>query len=98
MEKIDKILLKKLAANLLFTMKEEEYDELEEDFKIIYKQLDLINEIKNIDKVKPLTFPFEIKSVGLREDEATTGLSIDEVLKNAKDKQLNQIKISKVVQ
>lgn len=97
MKKVDKNLLKKLADDLLFDMEEKEFDALLKDFDIILNQLEFINQIDGIQDASPLTFPFTLKSGGLREDIQGKCLSVQEVLANAKDTKLNQIKIMKVV-
>ena len=44
---IEKEKLKKYAKLLMFDMKEEEYETLQEEFEIILKQMDLIEQIPN---------------------------------------------------
>ena len=56
---VSKSELEILAKKLMFEMKDSEYETLEKEFDIILKQMDLIGNIKDIDKVSPMTFPFE---------------------------------------
>lgn len=95
---MDKEKLKILANKLLFTMDDSEYETLSEEFEIILKQLDLIGEIKDIDKVEPLIYPFELDNVSMREDEVLEELEIDDILANSGSNLYNQVKLPKVVE
>ncbi len=97
MRQIDLELLKKCASNLMFEMKDEEYQTLLNEFDILTKQMELIGKIEGIDEVEPMTFPFPCEVDYLREDIESETLSRDEVLKNAKDVVDGQIKLPKVV-
>ena len=95
---ITKELLEQYAEKLMFKMNDEEYKTLEEEFKTILKQMDLIGEINDIKNIKPMTFPFRNEDVSLREDEIDNTLDTKELLINAKEYERNQIKIPKVVE
>ncbi len=95
---MDKETLKLLAKKLMFTMDESEYDTLLEEFDVILKQMDLIGQIKDIDKVEPLIYPFPLDNVKMREDEVLDELPIDDILKNSGDTLYNQVKVPKVVE
>ena len=97
MLKYDKKLLKECANNLMFDMSDEQYDLLLKEFEVITKQMEIFGEIEGVDEVEPMTFPYEVYTTYLREDEAETPLEVEEVLKNAKDVVDNQIKLPKVV-
>ena len=97
MKAINKDVLKDAASRLMFDMSEEQYDTLEKEFDIMIKQMKLIGEIPGVDDVEPMTFPFDVATDYLREDEVAEALSKDEVLKNAKDVVDGQIKLPKVV-
>lgn len=100
MKEVNKEVLKKAAENLLFDMEEEEYDALLEEFDIILKQLKLMDNIKDLDKYEPMSFPYINTEFNLlREDEVDNELILnkDEVLKNAKETKDGQIKLPKVV-
>lgn len=90
--------LKDYARKLMFDMKEEEYDTLQQEFEVILKQMDLIGNIENIKEVKPMTFPFITYEAKLREDQVGNSLTTDEVLANAKQKANGQVKVPKVVE
>ena len=89
--------LKRYANLLMFDMDEVEYDTLEKEFKTILKQMDHIAEIKDIEKVEPMTFPCPLEGATLREDEVGNYLTVGEVLDNAKEEVDDQVKVPKVV-
>ncbi|MDD3048947.1 MAG: Asp-tRNA(Asn)/Glu-tRNA(Gln) amidotransferase subunit GatC [Bacilli bacterium] len=95
---INKEKLKDYAAKLMFDMKEEEYETLQNEFEVILKQMDLIDKIKDIDKIKPMTFPFVNYEASLREDVVTESLSTEDILINAKLVSNDQVKVPKVVE
>ena len=90
--------LKRYANLLMFDMDEVEYDTLEKEFKTILKQMDHIAEIKDIEKVEPMTFPFQNEDATLREDEVGSYLTVGEVLDNVKEEVDDQVKVPKVVE
>ena len=95
---MDKETLKMLANKLMFTMEDSEYNTLLDEFDIILKQMDLIGKIEGIEEVEPMTFPFMLEDVSLREDEVMEELSIDEILSNSGSNLYNQVKLPKVVE
>ena len=97
MKKIDRDVLKDCANRLMFDMSEEQYKTLENEFDIIIKQMELIGKIEGVDKAQPMTFPFNVTTDYLREDEVGIVLNKEEVLSNAKDVRDGQIKLPKVV-
>ena len=95
---IEKEKLKSYANKLMFDMKDEEYKTLQEEFEVILKQMDLIENIPNISEIEPMTFPFKNADATLREDEVTDYLTVGEVLENAKHQLDDQVKVPKVVE
>ena len=95
---MDKDMLKMLANKLMFTMDDSEYDTLLDEFDIILKQMDLIGKIDNIVNVEPMSYPFELDDVVLRDDEVIDELEIDEILQNSGSNLYNQVKLPKVVE
>ncbi len=98
MKKVDKTILEEAANRLLFTMSEEQYDTLLDEFSILLKQMETLGEVQDLDAYDPMTFPFSCETSYLREDEPMTPLSQEEALKNAGNVQDGQIKLPKVVQ
>ena len=97
MIKITLELLKNCANNLMFDMKEEEYETLDKEFDTLIKQMSLMDDIEGINDVEPMTFPFDCSTDYLREDVEGEMLDSKEVLRNAKEVTANQIKLPKVV-
>ena len=89
--------LKDYAARLMFDMDDAGYDRTLKEFETIEKHMALIGEIKDIEKVEPMTFPYEIYHATLREDIAKECLTTEEVLKNSKENKADQIKVPRVV-
>lgn len=98
METIEIEKLKDYAGKLMFDMKEEEYQTLQEEFKVILKQMDYIEKIEGIQDVKPMTFPFITYQAKLRKDEVKNTLTVEEALKNAKKTEKDQVRVPKVVE
>lgn len=59
--------LKYYANKLMFDMSDKEYDTLLNEFDVMLKHMDLIGQIKDLEKVEPMSFPFEISNIELRE-------------------------------
>ena len=97
MKTITMDVLKDAANRLLFTMSDEQYKTLYEEFGILTKQMEKIGEIKGLEAYSPMTFPFETSTSYLREDVAEEALPREVALKNAGNKQDGQIKLPKVV-
>lgn len=97
---ISKSELEILAKKLMFEMKDSEYETLEKEFDIILKQMDLLGNIKDIDKVSPMTFPFELDNDDsyLREDIYNNEISFNDMLVNVKNYEDNRVKVPKVVE
>jgi aspartyl/glutamyl-tRNA(Asn/Gln) amidotransferase C subunit len=97
MKTITMDVLKDAANRLLFTMSDEQYKTLYEEFGILTKQMEKIGEIKGLEAYAPMTFPFDCSTTYLREDVAEEPLKREDALKNAGNKQDEQIKLPKVV-
>ena len=95
---MDKETLKILANKLMFTMDEREYDTLQEEFDTILKQMELIGNIKDIENIEPMSYPFPLSSASLREDVVDEELEIEEILQNSGSTLYNQVKLPKVVE
>ena len=92
--------LEDYAKKLMFEMNEDEYKTLEDEFEVILKQMELIGNIKDIEKVSPKTFPFdlELEDSYLREDVYNNEISFDDMKVNVKDSENNMVKVPKVVE
>ena len=89
-----------LAKKLMFEMNDLEYETLEREFEIILKQMDLIDGIKDIDNVVPMTYPFdlELDDSYLREDTFNNEIDFNSMLINVKDYEGSKVKVPKVVE
>jgi len=97
MLKYDLEILKKASDNLMFTMEEEQFSVLLEEFKILVSQLSLLDEIDGLEEVEPMDFPYEVRRTILRADNPAKPLKRDIILKNSGDTFANQIKVPKVI-
>ena len=95
---IEKEKLQSYAKKLMFDMADEEYKTLQEEFETILKQMDLIGNIEGIEKIEPMSYPFPLDDVVLREDNVVDELEIDEILQNSGSNLYNQVKLPKVVE
>ena len=95
---IEKDRLKDYANKLMFDMNEEEYETLQKEFEIIQKQMDIIGEIDEIKNVEPMTFPFKLESVALREDDNGRVVSNEAALSNCHDKKGRDVRVPRVVE
>ena len=90
--------LKDYAAKLMFDMDDAGYDRTLEEFETIEKHMALIGEIEGIEKVEPMSYPFKLDDVCLRDDEVEDELEIDDILQNSGSNLYNQVKLPKVVE
>ncbi len=95
---ISKEKLKTYANKLMFDMNDSEYETLQNEFEIILKQMDLIGEIKEIQNVEPMTFPFSLEEVTLREDANSRCIEVEDALSNCHGKKGNEVKVPRVVE
>ncbi len=86
-----------LAENLLIGLSREENKMVLNEFNEIESNMNSILKIPNIFLIEPLTHPFPLEEVSLREDDEVEELEQEDVLKNAEKKNLTSIIIPKVV-
>ena len=94
---ITKEKLKNYANKLMFDMNDEEYETLLKEFDVISKYMDLFGEIENIESVEPMTFPFELDNLELRDDSDSRNIEIEDALSNTGSKKGREIRVPKVV-
>lgn len=97
MSKFTKEMVDDYANKLLIGLTEEENKLVLDEFEQIDKQIDLINEIPDIEKIIPMTHTLDDFVTFLREDIAKPSDDIDDILANAKDIEGREIQIPKVV-
>ena len=69
----------------------------ESGIDVVLKQMDLIGNIEDINSVEPMTFPFELDSVELRDDSESRNIEIEDALSNTGSKKGREIRVPKVV-
>ena len=97
MGKFTKEMVDDYADKLLIGLTEEENKMVLEEFDIIDKQIDIINEIEGIENVKPMTHALDDFNYVLREDEVEDSVPIDELLSNCDDTDGSEVKLPRVV-
>ncbi len=97
---IDKNRLDDLAKKLMFKMEDEEYETLVKEFDITLKQMDFIGNIKDIEKVEPMFYPFdlELDDSYLREDISNNEINFNDIVVNVKEYEGSKVKVPKVVE
>ncbi len=96
MEKFEKEMLRKLANDVMFDLNDQEISELQEEFDIYLKQMELLNRI-DTEGVEEMVYPFEAPTTFIRDDEHEYALSAADALANAPKVTANHIVVPKVV-
>lgn len=96
MEEYSKDYFKKLANQIMFDLSDQEVEDLQNDFKTMIQQMEILNEI-NTEGVEPMAYPFENETHYLRDDKVSNVLTQDEALKNAPKVGGQQVIVPKVV-
>ena len=92
-----KEILQKYANDLLFDLTDEEINLLLKEFDAINAHMEMINNIEGISKIEPMSYPQEISSSVLRNDEEESNLATSDVLVNSGDTIEDVIVVPKVV-
>ena len=98
MAKFTEEMVRDYADKLLIGLTDEENKMVLDEFDIIDKNIDLINDIPNIENIEPMTHCLDRCIDHLREDEVSDSPSIDDILSNCDDSQADQVKVPKVVE
>ena len=85
MGKFTKEMVDEYADKLLIGLTDEENKMVLEEFEIIDKNIDIINEIPDIEKVEAMTHTLDNFEYELREDEPEESIPIEDLLKNCDD-------------
>lgn len=97
MGKFTKEMVVDYADKLLIGLSEEEIGLVLDEFEVIDKQIDLINEIPNIENVEPMTHCLDNFVYELREDKKEESVDIEELLQNCDSYLDREVKVPKVV-
>ncbi len=95
--KFTKEMVDDYADKLLIGLTEEENKMVLDEFEIIDKNIDLINEIPNIKEVEPMSHCLDDFEYELREDVAEESVPIEELLQNCDDYNEREVQVPKVV-
>ena len=87
----------KLADLLMIGLTEEETNMVFDEFEIIDKNINKINEIENINDIEPMTHAIDNFDYVLREDVADESITKDELLQNSDNNDGDNVVIPKVV-
>ena len=86
-----------LADKLLIGLTEEENKMVLDEFEIIDKTINTINEIKDIEKVEPMTHTLDDFEYELREDIVEESVPIEDLLSNCDVHSAREVEVPKVV-
>ena len=96
METFDQAYFKRLAHDIMFDVNDEEVKQLQEEFKDLMEQIDVLDEI-DTDGVEEMIYPFEAETVFLREDVVDNVISQEDALSNAASVRAGHVHVPKVV-
>lgn len=97
MEKFTKEMVDDYAEKLLIGLTNEENKMVLDEFDIIDKNIDIINNIPNIKEVEPMTHCLDDFEIELRPDEPTESVEIEDLLKNCDEVNGREVSVVKVV-
>ena len=86
------------ADKLLIGLTEEENKMVLDEFEIIDKNIDIINEIPNIENVEPMSWCLDDFSFELREDEVEESVPIEDLLQNCDVYNDREVEVPRVVE
>ena len=98
MNKFTKEMVDDYAEKLLIGLTDEENKMVVDEFEAIDKNIDLINEIPDIEKIEPMTHALDDFVFELREDVAKESIPIEDALRNAGATDGREIEVPKVVE
>lgn len=96
-KKFTKEMVQDYAEKLLIGLTDEENKMVLDEFEIIDKTIDIINEIPNISEVEPMSHCLDDFQYSLREDVVEESISIDELLQNCDCYTDREVEVPKVV-
>lgn len=98
MKKFTEEMVNDYAEKLLIGLTPEENKMVLEEFEVIDKTIDLINEIEGIENVEPMTHCLDNFIYELREDIVEESENIDDLLSNCDDYINDEVRVPKVVE
>lgn len=98
MAKFTKEMVTDYADKLMIGLTEEETKMVLDEFEIIDKNINIINNIPDIEKVEPMSHCLDNFEYVLREDVVEESIPIEELLQNCDDASESEVKVPKVVE
>ena len=96
-KKFTKEMVDEYADKLLIGLTPEENKMVLDEFEVIDKNCDIVNEIPNISEVEPMTHTLDDFNYELREDVVEESCSIEDILSNCDVHNGREIEVPKVV-
>ena len=96
--KFTKEMVDDYADKLLIGLTEEENKMVLDEFEIIDKNIDIINEIPNIENVEPMSWCLDDFSFELREDKVEESVPIEDLLQNCDVYNDREVEVPRVVE
>ena len=96
-KKFTKEMVNDYADKLLIGLTEEETKMVLDEFEIIDETINKINDLKDLDKVEPMTHCLDRYITELRSDIPEESISIEELLQNCDEHTEREIELPKVV-
>ncbi len=97
MGKFTKEMVDDYADKLLIGLTDEENQMVLDEFEIIDKNIDIINEIPDIEKVIPMTHTLDNFEYVLREDEPEESINVEDLLANCDRTAGDEVEVPRVV-
>ena len=97
MEKFTKEMVDEYADKLLIGLTDAENQMVLDEFEIIDKNIDIINEIPDIESVIPMTHTLDNFEYVLREDEPEESILVEDLLANCDDTAGDEVEVPRVV-
>ncbi len=97
MNKFTSEMVDDLANKLLIGLTAEENKMVLDEFDIIDKNLDLVTQIPNINKVEPMTHCLDDFTYELRDDVIEESVPIEDLLSNCDETDGDEVQVPKVV-
>ena len=96
-KKFTKEMVNDYADKLLIGLTEEETKMVLDEFEIIDETINKINDLKDLDKVEPMTHCLDRYITELRSDIPEESISIEELLQNCDEHTDREVELPKVV-
>lgn len=98
MKKFTAEMVNEYAEKLLIGLTDEENKMVLDEFEIIDKNIDVINQIPNIENVEPMSFCLDDFVCELREDVVEESVDIEDLLQNCDVSNDREVEVPKVVE